>query len=221
MRVVIQCAGSKRDGGYFRDPDGRAVKFVAHPELVSANDRAGCIFARPDDIASDGRTWRDLVLDYNAQAAIRGNPAGLWQASRLYEPSAYDLLVRRFSPEKVFILSAGWGLIRSDFLTPNYDITFSSQAGNAKRRRRGDSFRDMVQVDLASAESMVFLGGKDYLALFSKLTSGSRGERLIYYNSATLPGAPGCRLQKYETTLRTNWHYECAARLVAGGLPLP
>jgi hypothetical protein len=37
-------------------------------------------------------------------------------------------LVEKFGIEKVFILSAGWGLIRADFLTPNYDITFSGSA---------------------------------------------------------------------------------------------
>jgi hypothetical protein len=221
MRVVIQCAGSKREGGYFRARDDRPVKFVAHPERVSATERAGYILARPDDLASDGRSWRALVLDYNAGAASRDNPAGLFEASRLYEPSAYSLLVERFSPENVFILSAGWGLIRSDLLTPNYDITFSSQADDGKRRRRRDVFQDLMQLDMASTEPIVFLGGKDYLALFSALTSSSRAERRVFYNSATIPSAPGCRLQKYETTLRTNWHYECAARLVAGSLVLP
>jgi hypothetical protein len=185
MKVVIQCAGSKRDGGYFRAADGRPVKFVAHPELVSETERAGYIVARPDDLAPDGRTWRDLVLDYNAQ---RGKPGGL---------------------------------IRSSFLTPNYDITFSSQADTGKRRRRRDVFQDFVQLDMASTEPIVFLGGKDYLALFSSLTSPSRAERRVFYNSATTPSAPGCRLQRYETTLRTNWHYECAARLVANGLESP
>jgi hypothetical protein len=221
MKVVIQCAGSKRDGGYFRAADGRPVKFVAHPELVSETERAGYIVVRPDDLAPDGRTWRDLVLDYDATATNRGNRAGLWQASRLYEPAAYGLLVEKFSPEKVFILSAGWGLIRSSFLTPNYDITFSSQADDGKRRRRRDFFRDLVQLDMMSTEPIVFLGGKDYLALFSSLTSSSRAERRVFYNSATTPSAPGCRLQRYETTLRTNWHYECAARLAANGSENP
>jgi hypothetical protein len=114
----------------------------------------------------------------------------LWQASRLYEPSAYGLLVEEFGPEKLFILSAGWGLIRSDFLTPNYDITFSSQADDGKRRRR-DVFQDLVQLDMASTEPIVFLGGKDYLALFSLLTRPSRAERRVFYNSATIPSAPG------------------------------
>jgi hypothetical protein len=160
-------------------------------------------------------------VDYNLKAAGRANPAGLWQASKLYEPAAYELLVRKFSPEKDFILSAGWGLIRSDFLTPNYDITFSSQADEGKRRRRRDLFADLVQLDLASTEPIVFLGGKDYLGLFSSLTSTLRAERQVFYNSATTPSVPGCRLQRYETTLRTNWHYECAARLVTRGLDIP
>ena len=39
------------------------MAFVADPT------RAPCagdlVYARPDDLADDGRTWRDLLLDYN------------------------------------------------------------------------------------------------------------------------------------------------------------
>ena len=37
--------------------------------------------------------------------------------------------------DRLYILSAGWGLIPGDFLTPNYDITFSA-AQNVQRFKR-------------------------------------------------------------------------------------
>jgi hypothetical protein len=222
MRIIIQCAGDKPDEGYFRGNDGRIVNFVAHPELASPAAQTEHVLARPDDIATGSRTWRELVVEYNALAVTRGNGWGILQASRLYRPPIYNQLVTKFGAGSLFILSAGWGLIRSDFLTPNYDITFSSKAERMNQRRHDDRFQDLVQLDANSAEPIVFLGGKEYIPLFCLLTACSRAERLIYFNSSTPPVAPGCRLERYHTTRRTNWHYECANRLVAGTLiPVP
>ena len=55
---------------------------------------------------------------------------------RLYKNSAYEYLVNQLGEDKVFILSAGWGLIPAPFLTPDYDITFSGNAEAYKRRRK-------------------------------------------------------------------------------------
>lgn len=221
MRVVIQCAGTKKPGGYFRSGEGFPVKFVAHPELASELDREERVLARPDDIAgAGGRTWRQLVLQYNETSQESGNPASLWLAYKLYSNPIYARLVERFGPTKVFILSAGWGLIRADFLTPNYDVTFSGSAEAVQRRRRGDRYDDYNQLPEGGDEPTVFLGGKDYQPLFLRLTQNTKGPRCIYFNSGSTPIAPGCRLVRFETTLRTNWQYECAEQLAAGKLVL-
>jgi len=44
------------------------------------------------------------------------------QGWELYRPRCYENLVFAFGWE-MFHLSAGWGLIRSDFFTPDYNIT--------------------------------------------------------------------------------------------------
>jgi len=65
MIVVIQCAASKRPkAGYFRGNDGRRVLFVANPALAPAS--SDLVYARPDDYADDGITWREHVRRYNA-----------------------------------------------------------------------------------------------------------------------------------------------------------
>ena len=51
-------------------------------------------------------------------------------------------LVEIFGIDNVYILSAGWGLIRASFLTPNYDITFSAPAGAYNLRRKYDQYCD-------------------------------------------------------------------------------
>src|SRR6476469_2197636 len=44
---------------------------------------------------------------------------------------------------------------------------------------------------------------------FAALTQAVRGEGTVFYNSATPPSAPGCKLIRFETRTRTNGQYEC------------
>jgi hypothetical protein len=215
MIVVIQCAASKRaDAGSLRTADWRNVLFVADPgKAPPVNSR---VHARPDDPAGDGRTWREQLVAYNEAGR---NPLNLSTAYELYENPAYRQLVKALGVHNVFILSAGWGLIRADFLTPLYDITFSSAVKKAapwKHRGRTDSYRDLRQLPETSTDDVVFLGGKDYVPLFCELSSNVAGERIVFCNSDTPPRAPGCRLERFHTRTRTNWHYECARSLIAG-----
>ena len=57
------------------------------------------------------------------QAAIR---YGLLPAWQLYENPVYELLKNHCGLKRLYILSAGWGLITAGFLTPCYDITFTA-----------------------------------------------------------------------------------------------
>jgi hypothetical protein len=49
-------------------------------------------------------------------------------AFQLYQNEAYRRLADKVGTQKLYILSAGWGLIGAMFLTPSYDITFTAQA---------------------------------------------------------------------------------------------
>ena len=117
-------------------------------------------------------------MDYNNNP--RGNPLGLVAAYRLYDNAVYQHLVDKLGIANVYILSAGWGLIRADFLTPYYDITFSAIARGDdayKRRRKADRYEDFRMLPEETEDEIVFLGGKDYIALFCELTCGVRSER--------------------------------------------
>jgi hypothetical protein len=210
MIVVIQCAATKQpDAAHLETPDGAPVTFVAHPSKAPAGN--GTQFARPDDPSPFGGTWRRHLLSLQADGATR---YGLLPACRLYRHRVYEQLVNRLGPANVFVLSAGWGLIASDFPTPYYDITFSQMAEAYKRRGRSDRFDDFNMLPKDPAGPVVFLGGKDYLPLFCKLSAGVPAERVVYYNAAVPPEAPGCRLRRFHTATRTNWHYECAGSLL-------
>jgi hypothetical protein len=215
MKVVIQCAAGKRpDAGALHHPapDGRQVVFVAQPELAPAADAV--VYARPDDVAFDGRTWRQHVVELNEKRPA--NAQSLLPAYQLYANQTYRELADHFGVSRLFILSAGWGLIPADFRTPLYDITFSAQADSWKRRRPRDQFVDFQMLP-DDGEPLVFLGGKDYLPLYCTLTAGLAGLKTVFFRQAQEPRLPtGFRVVRYHTPTRTNWHYECARDLIDG-----
>ena len=215
--VVIQCAASKRaNADYLRTEEARPVKFVARP--AEAPRDPAFEYANPDGLDGAGKPWRGILLAYNEahRDASKSNPWQLLPAWKLYRHPVYSRLASKYGLQNLYILSAGWGLIRADFLTPNYDITFSSSAEKYVRRRAGDRFSDWNELPDDTTSPIVFFGGRDYVRLFSALTKEVSGERHIFYNSLTPPDAPKCHLQRYETRTRTNWHYECAQAFMEG-----
>ncbi len=129
MMIAIQCASTKKPhAGVLRAGDGRRVLFVTRPELAPNDDHT--LWAHPDGRSEvPGVTWRQQLEQLNKGGA---NPFGLLQAYQLYKPTAYERLVAKFGLRQVLVLSAGWGLVRADYLLPSYDVTFSSQAGSSR-----------------------------------------------------------------------------------------
>jgi hypothetical protein len=157
MIIVIQCAASKQPGaGHLVSASGKPVVFVAHPEIAPADGRY--MYARPDDRSENKKPWRQVLEEYNTHP--EDNPLRLYRAYRLYENSIYGRLVDRFGIQQVYILSAGWGLIRADFLTPYYDITFSRIAEPYKRRKKADRYQDFRRLPDQTVEEIVFFWGE-------------------------------------------------------------
>lgn len=210
--AVIQCAARKRpNAGHLTTEDGKRILFVADP--ASAPRKPDIVYRHPDDVARSGLSWRDELANYNeAHGSTQANPLGLLPAWRLYQEPTYEYLVDRLGAGNVFILSAGWGLVSAAFLTPNYDITFTKKVENYKRRRSRDRYADFSMLPTDTSTPILFLGGKDYVPLFCKLTEGTMAERRVYHFGKP-PYAPNCRVVRFETKRRTNWHYECARSL--------
>jgi hypothetical protein len=211
MRIVIQCAGKKHENaGWLKDASGVRILFVAHPgKCTMAGSSHRC--CRPDDQVGAGLgTWREHLNHYNEQNL---NPDGLCRAANLYKPrvdKVYTALVDRYGWENVFILSAGWGLIRSDFLTPYYDITFKNQCKPWSRRGSRDRFQDFHHLQdsgISPDETIYFFGGKDYLPLFYALTQSIAARKVIYYAQDNPDRCPGYEYFSYPRS--TNWHYSC------------
>ena len=216
MKIVIQCAAKKDpNAGCLTDYKGTPVLFVADPACAPHTDTY--VYARPDDLAENEKTWREVLIEYNNKPG--DNRLNLLPAYRLYSNPAYEQLVDRYGIDNVYILSAGWGLIRADFLTPKYDITFAQitkKDEKYKQRRARDQYHDFSMLPNNVGDDLVFFGGKSYLPLFCALTHDYPGKRFVFYNSKVLPDTPGCTLVRYQTTTRTNWHYGCAKAFMAG-----
>ena len=187
--------------------------FVADPDVAPADE--SYLYARPDDVSDTGASWRAVLCRYNATPG--NNPFRLLPAWQLYNNKTYEVLADHCGLDRLFILSAGWGLVRADFLISAYDITFSSNVARYKRRRSEDRYNDLNMLP-KSQEPIVFFGGKGYVSLFCTLSSDARGRRTVWYNSKDAPCAPGCLVRRFHTTMRTNWHYECAKSLISGKL---
>ena len=195
-----------------RTKDGKPVKFVSRPELAPEDEFT---YARPDDMSDQGGSWRDVLLRCNAN--IDDNQLGLLPACELYAHAIYQHLADHLGRERLFVLSAGWGLIGANFLTPDYDITFSTAASPYNHRKKRDGYADFSMLSQDTREPILFFGGKDYLPLFLALTSGLSAPRTVFYTTADTPDVPGGAAVRYGKPF-TNWHYPCAKAFLDGDL---
>lgn len=213
MKVIMQCAGSKApEAGFLRTGTGQPVMFVAHPDQLPPSEEWVC--ARPDDPSDvPEQSWRQRLVTYNDG---HNNPFGLLEAYHLYRDPVYEELVKGFGAASVFILSAGWGLVRAAYLLPVYDITFT-RAEPYKRRRRQDKYDDFCHIQGDATGPIVFFGTKNYLPLLQRLTHPLRCDKVFFYRSADPPSElPGWRAKRFATPIRTNWHYACAKAFLRG-----
>ena len=216
--VVIQGGENKvASAGHMVLPDGRPVVFVAEPGVAPGDP--GMAYRRPDDRADGIQTFRDALVAYNGTP--EDNPLGLLPAWRLYDDDAYRTLVEGVEPENLFILSAGWGLIESDFLTPTYDITFSNGVATYKRRRPRDSYNDLCRLPSEGTSRLVFAGGTDYIPLFLELTEGITTERIVYHHASRAPLAAAAQFVPVESDDTNDWHLQWARDYAAGKVALP
>jgi hypothetical protein len=219
MKIVIQCAGQKRKRTKrMRSPSGEELLFVARPELLVRDSGSSVRYCRPGDPVGPGLgTWRDALGSYNRASE---NPYDLSSAADLYRPRVYRELVDAFGWENVFILSAGWGLIRSDFLTPDYNITFSNQkrvppwARRAKRLTLPlEDLNHLAEAMTSPDEPVHFFGGRDYLPMFHALTRNVAA-KLIVHHKGSPPLYEGFSYELFSCDRNQNWHYGAAEAFI-------
>jgi hypothetical protein len=148
-------------------------------------------------------------------------------AYQLYKRNEYQRLYEKFG-NSFYILSAGWGLVSSEFKLPNYDITFSSNANiniDAKRSKNNNNlpiYNDFNQLNINDNEDIIFIGSPDYIQLFIILTQNLPNRKIIYWKSKSLRRIypnDTFEYRYFQTNTNTNWHYELACEIACGIIP--
>jgi len=221
MKIIIQCSATKNGDIWTPSELGKfRVNFVAYPK--GCTESPSLYYAHPDDRIPNGiETWRKYLIRYNLRYKKSSeNPDGLLKSAELYKTPIYRDLANNCGWENTFILSAGWGLVRADFLLPYYDITFSRNADRCKKRENNEQFYDfdhLTQCENSDIqETIYFFGGKDYLPLLYKLTRNINCKKVIYYKAKNIPKEEGYDYIECYTNRRTNWHYSCAEKFMKG-----
>lgn len=207
MIIVISCSGSKNGGNLVYK--NNEITFASSPDKENSNS-----FKPDSEIPNENRTWREYVNSQENEILL--------ESYKLYKPKIYNSLYEKYE-SNLFILSAGWGIINSEFKIPKYDITFSKKAEQNSQRKKTDFFKDFNHLEKVNPnEKIVFLGGADYLKLFYNLTKDLPNEKIIFYKKKNiysdlpfLKNESSFKLIKYETKASTNWHYGCAKDLLA------
>ena len=220
--IVIQCAHGKRD----LEPwhyDGREIKFVANPTKCKEPGPNVCYY-RPDDrIPGITMSCREILNQYNeSREEIPGffQSTSFKKAYELYMNPIYKDLVSEFKEDCVFILSAGWGLVRSDYLLPSYNITFSRSARVCNKRTEDDfswcDYSQMENMALGKEDKIYFFGTSAYRPLYYHLTCKVAGTKKVYYcgtnkpEEATEYEGQGYKYEWYRNKPFQNWPYVCA-----------
>jgi hypothetical protein len=212
FKIVMICAGEKYGSS-----------FKKYPYEIFVNNADQNLEHHPDDIMYESKvSWRDY-LDNNQ------NDTNLLKAYNLYKNNEYRCLYNKYK-KNFYILSAGWGLISSEYKLPKYDITFSKSSKFKNRRNDKNDinpvYHDFNQLNLIDKEDIVFIGGKDYLKLFYVLTQNLPNRKIIYYKGA-IPAKPKLNSDTFlfrsyahsNPNLNTNWHYELANKISNGIIP--
>ena len=213
MIIIIQCASKKNRDGYFIEK-GQRIIFVAKPNLKQSP--AGISYKNPDELTSTDSTYREEVIKYNQNDL---NPMNLYRAIDLYDALAYKKLdIYGKTGAKTFILSAGWGLVSSDFRLPSYDITLGQLSKDEKYKQRSfknDTYEDFNMLSsVPEDEELHFFGGVSYLPLLYKLINDVRCRKIIH--QATInEKKPGYDYETYPRNF-TNWHYQAVLEFLAG-----
>jgi hypothetical protein len=233
MKVVITCAGEKHGPPRSFTHEGKHVEFVASPSLTPSDPTGRVAYFRPDDPAPDaGKTWRTVLEEYNTRGT---NELGFRAAVDLYLPPIYQRL-KNFATQngaELFILSAGWGLVRSNYWLPNYNITFAQAKKVPKYAIRSltEPFQDFQHMRVKGLDEPIYYFGScrfqplaPYLRIFRELAARTGGRKIAYYLASTKGHPPQwngfefCPYTPRDPAQRQNWHYGCARDFIENRL---
>ena len=203
FKVVMICSSKKNKSFFTQFPN---IRFTSNPQTVNEK------FPN-DKVPNSKLTWREYLTK-------RQHESTLLNAFKLYKRPAYLHLHTKFK-KNFFILSAGWGLVSSEFKLPGYDITFSQSAPANTRRSSNINvpplYNDFNQIE-DNGDDILFLGSPDYIPLFISLTKDLKCRKIIFWKKKNTPQKYPLpnntfKYEYYYTNSNTNWHYKLAQEL--------
>jgi hypothetical protein len=208
FKVVMICSSGKNDSSL---DDYPKINFKAIGNSIDE-------FHPDEKMPNSAISWR-IYLDEHQE------DKNLKMAYELYSRNEYRCLYKKFG-KSLYILSAGWGLVSSEFKLPKYDITFSNNANiGAKRSKKINNlpiYNDFNQLDINDNEDIIFIGSPDYIQLFIILTQNLPNRKIIYWKSKSLRKIypnDTFEYRYFQTNTNTNWHYELACAIACGIIP--
>lgn len=180
---------------------------------------------KPDDISLvNNFTWKKYISSSEVQ-----NGHQLLEANTLYKDSIYRKLADCFG-ERLYISSAGWGIIRNKFRIPKYDITFKNNKDKSTYRAIKDGFLlDLNHLkedkNILGKEDIVFLGGLSYVPQFFELTKDLSNKKFILSNGnlsknlgkklyKKINDSPLFQIHNFNITDRLNWQIRVAEYVI-------
>ena len=148
MIIVLSCCNRKT--GNLIHLGKNDIYFVSKVQL--AHGEQGKLYCHPDDNMPNSKiTWRELI-----EKQENGNK--LKKAYQLYSPEIYRELYEKYK-ERFFIFSAGWGIIKSDYCIPKYNVTFSksSKVPKYSYRHKNDIYKDFNHLINADCNEAILL----------------------------------------------------------------
>ena len=216
--TVLTCSSDKQENSemlYFNNNV---------PQLIELNATIGL---RPDDLAyCEEYTWREYIENNQLNGIIP------FMAYQLYTNYAYCMLRDAFE-NRFFIQSAGFGIVRSNYRMPKYNITFKNTKHKLVNLRKykvnaKDGYLDFNHL-LASGnnvDDIVYVGGKEYVKQFVELTRTLPNRKVIFFKGNPISIKS---IKKEENFIfhqyypenpnqRTNWQYGLARDLAHGNI---
>lgn len=223
MVVVISCSGPKK-GRYLLNQNKQKIKFVSAPNYCNNTESAkDTLFFHPDDLIEDNKSGRDIVLEMQNESSYLTKAYELYKERLDLNDEIYVNLYNKFK-SNLYIISAGWGLIRADFKLPNYDITFKTGVSACNFRSFQALFNDFNHLkNIPIDEIIVFIGSPDYINLFYSMTKEIPNKKVIFWKLAGTPSNfkkilndKNYCFKYYKTSKRQGWYYELARKLING-----
>lgn len=236
--IILSCGGRKHpEAGTLKTKEGKCVQFVADPQNCEKDPNF--VYARPDDPSDqDNKTWREVLCEYNTTHQGEKNPLNLKPAYQLYTPiqphqEIYTEIKNKIGSKQFYIFSAGWGLVRSDFLLPKYDITFSPSVKSnlpwIYRSADDNGFHDFCHIKPNYNERIYFFGSCAYVKPLTSILEHNPSLKEIYYHTKK-------RKEKFKSLKKKEnfsfhnivnkfnnqhtWYYEAAQIFINNGLPI-